>query len=86
MRFVLRPGNDAPILGLLMHVNDELAGWRTIRLFFSSPAVTAIPPSDWGRVAAPFGPPPLILAATHPPRLSEVVDMWRAEHDLTGLF
>ena len=26
------------------------------------------------------GGSPLILAATHPPRLSEVVDMWRVEH------
>ena len=28
--FPLRPRNDAAILGLLMHVNDELAGWRTV--------------------------------------------------------
>jgi hypothetical protein len=51
--------------------------YRAAKLFFSSPAVTAIPPSDWGRVAAPVGPPP---ATTHPPRLSEVVDMWGRKH------
>src|SRR6476660_8501796 len=29
-RLPLRPWENAAILGLLMHVNDELAGWRTI--------------------------------------------------------
>ena len=52
--------------------------YRAAKLFFSSPAVTAIPPSDWGggsplQLARP-------LATTHPPRLSEVVDMWGRKH------
>ena len=46
----------------------------------TSPVVTAIPPSDWGRVAAPVGPPPLILATTHLRALVRSLDMWRAEH------
>ena len=39
----LRPGEDAAILGLLMHVNDELAGWRTITVL---PIVFLLPGSD----------------------------------------
>jgi hypothetical protein len=72
----LRPWNDAAVLGLLMYVMTNSLGGVQLPcccLFFSSPAVTAIP-SDWGAS-------PLILTATHPPRgLSEVVAMWRREH------
>ena len=42
-------------------------------LFFSSPTVTEVPPSDWGRVAAHFGgdSPSATLARSL---------TWRAEH------
>jgi hypothetical protein len=58
------------MLGLLMHVNDELAGGRTVIVLL---LVFLLPGSVGGGL-------PLILAATHPPRLGEVVDMWRREH------
>ena len=54
--------------------------YRAAKLFFSSPAVTAIPPSDWGAGRRSIWPAPFNLTTTHPPRLSKVVDMWRREH------
>ena len=42
-RLPLRPWDDAAILSLLMHVNDELAGWRTIIVL---PIVFLLPGSD----------------------------------------
>ena len=39
----LRSWNDAAVLGLLMHVNDELAGWRTAIVL---PIVFLLPGSD----------------------------------------
>ena len=42
-RLPLWSWNDAAILGLLMHVNDELAGWRTIIVL---PIVFLLPGSD----------------------------------------
>jgi hypothetical protein len=44
-RLPLRPGNDAAILGLLMHVNDELAGWHTVIVLL---LVFLLPGSDGG--------------------------------------
>jgi hypothetical protein len=61
-----------------MHVNDELAGWRTIIVL---PIVFLLPGSDGdptvglGAGRRSIWPAPSIWTATHPPRLSEVVDM-----------